>query len=95
MASVAAADGEFDRARRPVASVLGVELDDLLVVAGALEELDARVERPTVSTEADLDAVDRAGAGEKGRSGAGGTGGFGDGWTRPDEPVSPWVGAEG
>merc|ERR1712127_1025866 len=43
----------------PVAAVLGVQLDDLLVVVGALEQLDARVERTAVSLEEDLHAVDR------------------------------------
>ena len=43
-----------DHAARPVESVLCVQLDDLLVVVGALEQLDARVERPAVGTEADL-----------------------------------------
>ena len=41
-------------AARPVESVLSVQLDDLLVVVGALEQLDARVEWPAVGTEADL-----------------------------------------
>ena len=39
---------------RPVAAILGVELDDLLVVVRALEELDPRVERPAVGPEEDL-----------------------------------------
>ena len=43
----------------PVAAILSVQLDDLLVVVGALEELDPGVERPAVSLEEDLDAVDR------------------------------------
>ena len=42
-----------------VAAVLGVELDDLLVVVGALEELHPRVERPPVRLEQHLHAVDR------------------------------------
>merc|ERR1719353_1181956 len=42
---------------RPVAAILGVELDDLLVVVRALEELDPRVERPAVSVDEHLDAV--------------------------------------
>merc|ERR1719460_2597188 len=41
-----------------VETVLGVELDDLLVVVGALEQLDARVERAAVGLEEDLHAVD-------------------------------------
>merc|ERR1719353_1356397 len=40
-----------------VAAVLGVELDDLLVVVRALEELDARVERAAVRVDEALDAV--------------------------------------
>ena len=47
-----------DAEEGPVAAVLGVQLDDLLVVVGALEQLDARVERPAVGLEEDLDAVD-------------------------------------
>jgi hypothetical protein len=38
----------------PVEPVLGVELDDLLVVVGALEQLDARVERPAIGGQHDL-----------------------------------------
>ena len=41
-----------------VQAVLRVQLDDLLVVVRALEELDARVERPAVRAEEDLDRVD-------------------------------------
>ena len=52
--STAATPLPFDHAARPVESVLSVQLDDLLVVVGALQQLDARVEWPAVGTEADL-----------------------------------------
>eukprot|EP00967_Tisochrysis_lutea_P121660 scaffold200691_cov33-Tisochrysis_lutea.AAC.1 len=42
-----------------IEAILGVELNDLLVVIGALKELDTRVERPAVSLEQDLDGVHR------------------------------------
>ena len=51
---VARAGGLEHAEEGPVAAVLGVQLDDLLVVVGALEQLDARVEWPAVGTEADL-----------------------------------------
>ena len=55
---VARAGGLEDAEEGPVAAVLGVELDDLLVVVGALEQLDARVERAAVRLEEALDRVD-------------------------------------
>ena len=45
---VARAGGLEEAEEGPVAAVLGVELDDLLVVVRALEQLDARVERAAV-----------------------------------------------
>merc|ERR1719217_1276357 len=48
-----------DAEERPVATVLSVEFDDLLVVVGALKKLDPGVQRPAVSLDEDLDAVDR------------------------------------
>merc|ERR1740133_878772 len=56
---VARAGGLEHAEEGPVAAVLSVQLDDLLVVVGALEQLDARVERAAVSLEEDLHAVDR------------------------------------
>merc|ERR1719321_426804 len=47
-----------DAEEGPVKAVLGIKLDDLLVVVRALEELDPGVERPAVSPDEDLDAVD-------------------------------------
>ena len=51
---VAGSGGLEDAEEWPVAAVLSVKLDDLLVVVGALEQLDARVERAAVSVEVDL-----------------------------------------
>merc|ERR1719498_1208483 len=48
---VARAGGLEDAEERAVAAVLRVQLDDLLVVVRALEELDARVERAAVRLE--------------------------------------------
>merc|ERR1719440_1546726 len=45
---VARAGGLEDAEERAVAAVLRVQLDDLLVVVRALEELDSGVERPAV-----------------------------------------------
>merc|ERR1740133_192874 len=56
---VARAGGLEHAEEGPVAAVLSVQLDDLLVVVGALEQLDARVERAAVGLEEDLHAVDR------------------------------------
>merc|ERR1719469_1784800 len=42
---------------RPVAAVLRVELDNLLVVVGALQQLDPGVERPAVGIEQHLHAA--------------------------------------
>ena len=47
-----------DAEEGPVETVLGVQLHDLLVVVGALEQLDPGVERPAVSLEEDFDGVD-------------------------------------
>merc|ERR1719331_2575533 len=56
---VTGSGGLEDAEERSVAAILGVQLDDLLVVVRPLEELDPRVERPPVSPDEDLDAVDR------------------------------------
>merc|ERR1719213_1570690 len=56
---VARAGGLEDAEERAVAAVLRVQLDDLLVVVRALEELDSGVERAAVGLEEDLHAVDR------------------------------------
>mmetsp|Transcript_35154 Transcript_35154/g.92158 ORF Transcript_35154/g.92158 Transcript_35154/m.92158 type:complete len:230 (+) Transcript_35154:324-1013(+) len=56
---VARARRREEREERAVGAVLSVELDDLLIVVGALEQLDARVERPAVRLEEHLHAVDR------------------------------------
>mmetsp|Transcript_7770 Transcript_7770/g.22250 ORF Transcript_7770/g.22250 Transcript_7770/m.22250 type:complete len:347 (+) Transcript_7770:218-1258(+) len=47
-----------DAEEGPVEAVLRVQLDHLLVVVRALQQLDPRVERPPVRLEQDLDAVD-------------------------------------
>merc|ERR1719183_1808581 len=52
---VSRSGGLKDAEERPVEAVLGVQLHDLLVVVGALEELDPGVERPAVGPEIDLD----------------------------------------
>ena len=55
-----ARSGSLEEAEEwPVPAVLGVELDDLLIVVGALQEFDASIERTAVGPEEDLDAVDR------------------------------------
>mmetsp|Transcript_10700 Transcript_10700/g.28540 ORF Transcript_10700/g.28540 Transcript_10700/m.28540 type:complete len:223 (-) Transcript_10700:56-724(-) len=54
---VAGSGGLKDAEERPVEAVLGVELDDLLVVVRALEELDASVERAAVGLEENLNRV--------------------------------------
>merc|ERR1719359_91383 len=56
---VARAGGLEDAEERAVAAVLRVQLDDLLIVVRALEELDSGVERAAVGLEEDLHAVDR------------------------------------
>ena len=43
----------------PVHAVLGVQLNNLLVVVGALKKLDPRVERAAVSPEENLDTINR------------------------------------
>eukprot|EP00962_Isochrysis_galbana_P057385 scaffold29738_cov129-Isochrysis_galbana.AAC.5 len=55
---VAGAGGLEDAKKRPVEAVLGVELDDLLVVVGTLQQLDAGVEWPAIRLEKHLHAVD-------------------------------------
>mmetsp|Transcript_10707 Transcript_10707/g.28573 ORF Transcript_10707/g.28573 Transcript_10707/m.28573 type:complete len:283 (-) Transcript_10707:147-995(-) len=74
---VAGSGGLKDAEERPVEAVLGVELDDLLVVVRALEELDAGVKRTTVGLEEDLDRVDerveRVGAERAALNGRGGS----------------------
>ena len=54
---VARARGLEHAEEGPVAAVLSVQLDDLLVVVGALEQLDPGVERPAVSVQVDLEAA--------------------------------------
>merc|ERR1719171_2879508 len=56
---VAGSGGLEDAEEGAIAAILRVELDDLLVIVGALEELDPRIERPAVSLDEDFDAVDR------------------------------------
>jgi hypothetical protein len=56
---VARAGGLEDAEERAREAVLGVQLDDLLVVVRALEELDARVERAAVGLEEHLNGVHR------------------------------------
>jgi len=55
---VAGAGRLEDAEEGAVEAVLGVELDDLLVIVRALEELDARVERAAIGLEEHLHAVD-------------------------------------
>eukprot|EP00962_Isochrysis_galbana_P055871 scaffold27688_cov108-Isochrysis_galbana.AAC.1 len=73
---VARAGGAEGAEEGAVEAVLGVKLDDLLVVVGSLEQLDAGVERAAVGLEEDLHGVDRRleGVGAEGAAldGAGG-----------------------
>mmetsp|Transcript_10709 Transcript_10709/g.28583 ORF Transcript_10709/g.28583 Transcript_10709/m.28583 type:complete len:349 (-) Transcript_10709:56-1102(-) len=57
---VARSRGLEDAEEGAVEAVLGVQLNHLLVVVRALEELDARVERAAVSLEEDLNRVDES-----------------------------------
>eukprot|EP00618_Florenciella_parvula_P036452 CAMPEP_0119542252 /NCGR_PEP_ID=MMETSP1344-20130328/53465_1 /TAXON_ID=236787 /ORGANISM="Florenciella parvula, Strain CCMP2471" /LENGTH=338 /DNA_ID=CAMNT_0007586433 /DNA_START=151 /DNA_END=1163 /DNA_ORIENTATION=- len=74
---VARSRGLEDAEEGAVEAVLGVQLNHLLVVVRALEELDARVERAAVSLEEDLDRVDerveRVGAERAALNGRGGS----------------------
>ena len=56
---VARAGGLEHAKEGPVVAVLRVQLDDLLVVVRALEELDPGVERQPIGGDVDLNAVDR------------------------------------
>mmetsp|Transcript_16979 Transcript_16979/g.39763 ORF Transcript_16979/g.39763 Transcript_16979/m.39763 type:complete len:349 (-) Transcript_16979:67-1113(-) len=74
---VARSRGLEDAEEGAVEAVLGVQLDHLLVVVRALEELDACVERAAVSLEEDLNRVDesveRVGAERAALNGRGGS----------------------
>jgi len=56
---VAGAGGLQEAEEGPVAAILSVELDDLLVVVRALEQLDPGVERTAIRLQIDLSAVNR------------------------------------
>ena len=85
-------DGE----ERAVEAVLGVKLDDLLVVVGTLEELNSGVEGTAVGLEHDLDGLDGGveGVGAEGSS-LDGHGGGGDVGGRAVDVVGGDLGGEG